>query len=247
VTTNEELIAEAKSLVNRGYLVAEDIRLFACMAEALEALSAPVEVTERERLADVLSEHRLYASDDGGVGDKCDCGLDVAEDGRVFGAEAVNAAHDAHVAGLILAAGFRAPSASGVVYANADNRPDDTEIDESIADEDSFAGAMFEIASKYDIPVTNNEERWQDGVYLRHIADFIADVQRVSERFRAPATGGEWEYGIRAEGDDEPYSDHSDDLDWLTDEFSFELGDRIVKRRKAGPWVPVESEEGAER
>lgn len=55
----------------------------------------------------------------------------------------------------------------------------------------------------------------------------------------------EWEYGIRAEGDDEPYTDHSDDPDWLCDQITPEPGDAIVRRRKAGPWVPVK-QEGAE-
>lgn len=52
----------------------------------------------------------------------------------------------------------------------------------------------------------------------------------------------EWEYGIRAEGDDEPYTDHSDDPDWLCDQITPEPGDAIVRRRKAGPWVPVKQE-----
>ena len=52
----------------------------------------------------------------------------------------------------------------------------------------------------------------------------------------------EWEYGIRADGDDEPYTDHSDDPDWLCDQITPEPGDAIVRRRKAGPWVPVKQE-----
>ena len=51
----------------------------------------------------------------------------------------------------------------------------------------------------------------------------------------------EWEYGIRAEGDTEPWSDHSDDLDWLLDNASGNMGmsDYAVQRTKAGPWEPV--------
>lgn len=54
--------------------------------------------------------------------------------------------------------------------------PDDTEINATIAEEDSFAGALFEIAEKYGANVTNNEPRWQNGVFLREVGDFIADV-----------------------------------------------------------------------
>lgn len=54
----------------------------------------------------------------------------------------------------------------------------------------------------------------------------------------------EWEYGIRADGDDEPYSDHSDDLDWLLDGVS-DFDGHIVRRRKAGSWEPVEAARGA--
>jgi len=52
----------------------------------------------------------------------------------------------------------------------------------------------------------------------------------------------EWEFGIRAEGDEEPYTDYSDDSDWLCDQVTPEPGDAIVRRRKAGPWVPVKQE-----
>lgn len=49
------------------------------------------------------------------------------------------------------------------------------------------------------------------------------------------------EYGIRAEGDTDPWSDHSDDLDWLLDNASEHMGmsDYAVQRTKAGPWEPV--------
>ena len=56
----------------------------------------------------------------------------------------------------------------------------------------------------------------------------------------------EWEYGIRADGDDEPYTDYSDDPDWLCDQITPEPGDAIIRRRKAGPWVPVK-QEGADQ
>lgn len=61
-------------------------------------------------------------------------------------------------------------------------------------------------------------------------------------RLGVAAEEPEWEYGIRAQGDDEPYTDHSDDPDWLCDQVTPEPGDAIVRRRKAGPWVPVKQE-----
>lgn len=51
----------------------------------------------------------------------------------------------------------------------------------------------------------------------------------------------EWEYGLMADGDDEPWSDYSADLDWLISEAGSSISstDRAVRRRKAGPWEPV--------
>ncbi len=59
----------------------------------------------------------------------------------------------------------------------------------------------------------------------------------------------EWEYGVRATGDNEPYTDHYDSLDAMSEEFDgrvfWNVDEEIVRRRKAGPWVPVKPE-GAE-
>lgn len=57
-----------------------------------------------------------------------------------------------------------------------DTWPDDTEINASIAEEETVAGALFEIAEKYGADVTNNLPRWQDGVFLREVGEFIGDV-----------------------------------------------------------------------
>lgn len=57
----------------------------------------------------------------------------------------------------------------------------------------------------------------------------------------------EWEYGLADEGAVEPYSDYSTDLDWLLDGLHpLDRGTIILRRRKAGPWVPVD-ENGSER
>lgn len=61
--------------------------------------------------------------------------------------------------------------------------PDDSACDEAIAEAETFGLAIWEIAEKYDVPLTNNSVRWQEGVFVRHITDFIEDVRRVHLRF----------------------------------------------------------------
>ena len=59
----------------------------------------------------------------------------------------------------------------------------------------------------------------------------------------------EWEYGVRATGDREPFTDHYDSLDAMSEEFDgrvvWNADEEIVRRRKASPWVPV-NENGSE-
>lgn len=64
------------------------------------------------------------------------------------------------------------------------SKPDDTEWDELIADSESIQEALAAIADKYGANVTNNEPRWQDGVYLRHLGDFFGDVMDAFSRFQ---------------------------------------------------------------
>jgi hypothetical protein len=67
--------------------------------------------------------------------------------------------------------------------------PDDTDANEAIATEDSFAGALFEIAEKYGANVTNNYPRWQNGVFLREVGEFIADVTAAAEKHLSVTVG----------------------------------------------------------
>lgn len=65
---------------------------------------------------------------------------------------------------------------------------------------------------------------------------FLRDFE-VHPRGTVTDAEAQWEYGIRASGDDEPYSDVSEDVDWLIDHFTVGVPDeQIVRRRKAGPW-----------
>ena len=56
----------------------------------------------------------------------------------------------------------------------------------------------------------------------------------------------EWEYGVRVTGDNEPFTDHYDSLDAMSEEFDgrvvWNVDEEIVRRRKAGPWVPAKQE-----
>jgi hypothetical protein len=55
----------------------------------------------------------------------------------------------------------------------------------------------------------------------------------------------EWEYGVRETGDSEPFTDHYESLEAMSEEFDgrvvWNVDEEIVRRRKAGPWVPVEN------
>ncbi|TFD51980.1 hypothetical protein E3T46_07785 [Cryobacterium sp. Hh11] len=70
--------------------------------------------------------------------------------------------------------------------------PDDSEANEMIATSEDLPEALAAIATKYEVPVTNNETRWQDGQFLRHVGDFMHDVKAAFERFpQSPTTAGE--------------------------------------------------------
>jgi hypothetical protein len=71
-------------------------------------------------------------------------------------------------------------------YAKRDEQPDDTPFDEEFAENESFGEDVFTLASKYDVPVTNNAERWVNGQYLRHIGEFHHDIERMCQRWLVP-------------------------------------------------------------
>lgn len=55
---------------------------------------------------------------------------------------------------------------------------EELERGDTIAEAESFEEALFAIAEKYDLPLTNNEPRFENGVYLRPIGDFVEDIRR---------------------------------------------------------------------
>lgn len=84
-------------------------------------------------------------------------------------------------------------------------------------------------------------------------AVILLDLEAAAERMekgmtargstRVVAEEPEWEYGVRATGDTEPFTDHYESLDAMSEEFDgrvvWNTDEEIVRRRKAGPWVEV--------
>lgn len=60
--------------------------------------------------------------------------------------------------------------------------PDDSDHDEEIREATNFTEALWAISEKYDVPVTNNYPRWQDGQYLRMIGDFIGEITDAAKK-----------------------------------------------------------------
>jgi hypothetical protein len=77
------------------------------------------------------------------------------------------------------------------------------------------------------------------------LSEYLADaVLAAGFRRQGPITD-EWEYGIAADGDDhEPFTDHYSSIEDMSDEFDGSLAredEHLVRRRKAGPWEPVDA------
>jgi len=74
-----------------------------------------------------------------------------------------------------------------------DTWPDDSDVNSALADAESLPEAIFELIEKYEIPVTGNYPRWQDGQFIRHIGDFNSDFLAIADRFygarRRPSEG----------------------------------------------------------
>lgn len=81
---------------------------------------------------------------------------------------------------------------SEIVYSTPENRPDDSEINLELREAESFADFIFILADKYGIPVTNNEERWQDGQFLREIGEFTGELVAGVEKYYIPGDDHWW-------------------------------------------------------
>ena len=72
-------------------------------------------------------------------------------------------------------------------------------------------------------------------------------AQLLTENILAALDGApepEWEWAVRAPGDDEPFSDVYQTREHLAEqETGIAWGEeQLIRRRKAGPWLPVEGE-----
>jgi hypothetical protein len=72
-------------------------------------------------------------------------------------------------------------------FAGPGEAPDDSESDKMIAEAESFNEAVWEIAEKYGVPITNNYPRWQNGQFLRASGEFLAEIKKAAERFKVGA------------------------------------------------------------
>lgn len=73
----------------------------------------------------------------------------------------------------------------GPGMARPETWPDDTEINEDLREAESFADALGIIIEKYNIPVTNNYARWQDGEFIREAVEFMEDIAAIAKKFFA--------------------------------------------------------------
>ena len=84
-------------------------------------------------------------------------------------------------------------------------------------------------------------------VIIREAVDVFPVLDRILEALTAAnrliPEGAEVEYGIIADGDDEPFSDITTDLAWLCDSSVTSRTDRIVCRTPASPWREVRGDE----
>lgn len=76
-------------------------------------------------------------------------------------------------------------------FAGPGEAPDDSEADQVIAEAEDFREALWEIAEKYEVPVTNNLPRWQNGQFLRHSAEFMYEIEQAAKRFKVGAPQSE--------------------------------------------------------
>jgi len=73
---------------------------------------------------------------------------------------------------------------------------------------------------------------------MRRAASFLNNV---AAALSALSGETETEWAVRAKGDSEPWTDVSDDFDWLADNMPGFINEdaEIVRRRKAGEWEVV--------
>lgn len=78
------------------------------------------------------------------------------------------------------------PSQSAGYMSPRETWPDDSDVNRAMAEAESLPEAIFELIEKYEIPVTGNYPRWQDGQFIRDIGDFNTDFLAIAGRFYGP-------------------------------------------------------------
>jgi len=64
--------------------------------------------------------------------------------------------------------------------------PDDSDVNSAMAEAESLPEAIFELVEKYEVPVTNNYPRWQNGQFIRDMGEFFTDFETIAGRFYGP-------------------------------------------------------------
>lgn len=81
---------------------------------------------------------------------------------------------------------YEHPSQSAGYMSPRESWPDDSDVDRAMAEAESLPEAIFELIEKYEIPVTGNYPRWQDGQFIRDVGDFNTDFLAIAGRFYGP-------------------------------------------------------------
>lgn len=103
-----------------------------------------------------------------------------------------------------------------------------------------------EVRGRHNANATLDGRTWRmaDAEFGRWLAQYTAEKRAEWEAARLAEQGEtEWEYGIRDEGADGPFTDHYESIDAMSNDFDGFLaqkGEEIVHRRKAGEWLPVD-------
>ncbi len=58
--------------------------------------------------------------------------------------------------------------------------PDHSEENKDIRESEDFSEAINALADKFSIPLTGNCDRWQDGVFVYHITEFMNDFVTIA-------------------------------------------------------------------
>jgi len=106
---------------------------------------------------------------------------------------------------------------------------------------EELARLIWESSIEFSSPGSRPATQWADVQVsaARQLARATADALLAAGYRKTPEP--EYEYAVKAEGDDEPWSDYSTNLDYIADSTRsvWDANDVLVKRRAPGEWEPV--------